>query len=443
MDSAPGDVFVVDDNAANLSLLVTILRERGYKVRLANSGGTALAMIEARRPELILLDVDMPEMDGYEVCRRLKASPATRDIPVVFLSALDGVFDKVKAFEAGGVDYVTKPYQPLEVLARVGTQLGLARLRRELARSNEELAARNDELTRAFAHSDAMFATLARVLPGTVLDDKYRLEEQIGAGGFGVVYRAAHLGLGRQVAVKVLRPTPESSSPASLGRLRDEGASACRVTHPNAVAIFDFAVSSSGIAYLVMELLEGRSLADELSTSGAIAARRAVDVCLSVCRALAAAHAAGVVHRDVKPENIFLHRAAGQEVVKVLDFGVAKLVGEEPGSPVPSETSVNRLVGTPVYMAPERFLAAPYDGRADVYSVGVLLYRMLSGRLPFGAATTFGALVVATVREEPGPLGSCAPDVSEPLASLVMRALAKDPANRPSADEMARALEVL
>ena len=110
---------------------------------------------------------------------------------------------------------------------------------------------------------------------------------------------------------------------------------------------------------------------------------------------------------------------------------------------MPSETSVNRLVGTPVYMAPERFLAAPYDGRADVYSVGVLLYRMLSGRLPFGAATTFGALVVATVREEPGPLGSCAPDVSEPLASLVMRALAKDPADRPSAGEMARALEVL
>jgi hypothetical protein len=194
----------------------------------------------------------MPGMNGYEVCRELRLSAVTRDVPVVFLSALDGVFDKVKAFEVGGVDYVTKPYQALEVLARVGTQLGLARLRSELARKNEDLARKNEELTRAFEDSDAIFAALSRVLPGTTLDAKYRLEERVGAGGFGVVYKATHLGLGHSVAVKVLRATAANLSPAATERFRLEGVSACRVSHPNAVSVFDFDVSSNGIAYLVM-----------------------------------------------------------------------------------------------------------------------------------------------------------------------------------------------
>jgi CheY-like chemotaxis protein len=439
MDLTSGDVFVVDDNERNLSLLVAILRERGYKVRLANSGRAALAMIRAKPPEIVLLDIDMPGMSGYEVCRELKQFDDTRDIPVVFLSALDDIFDKVKAFEAGGVDYVTKPYQPLEVLARVSTQLGLARLRKELARKNDELARKNVDLTRAFEDSDAIFATLSRVLPGTTLDAKYRLEERIGAGGFGVVYKATHLDLGHSVAVKVLRATAANLSPAAMERFRLEGVSACRFGHPNAVSVYDFAVSSKGIAYLVMELLDGRTLADEIAEVRTVSVARAVEVVRPICGALAAAHAAGVIHRDVKPENVFLHRAGGREVVKVVDFGVAKLVATTPPT-ASQQTSVNRFVGTPAYIAPERLLERPYDGLADVYSIGVMLYRMLSGRLPFGKDDALAALVVASLRDEPEPLARHAPGVPPRLAALVMGALAKDPAARPTAEELEREL---
>ncbi|MDQ2676545.1 MAG: response regulator, partial [Actinomycetota bacterium] len=150
------DVFVVDDNPNNLDLLVGILREHGYGARMASDGRRALAVVRAHRPELILLDIKMADMDGYEVCRELKADPTTREIPVIFISALDDVFDKVKAFKTGGVDYITKPFQAEEVVARVENQLQISRLRRklearerDLEQRNAELLAKNEELLRS------------------------------------------------------------------------------------------------------------------------------------------------------------------------------------------------------------------------------------------------------------------------------------------------------
>src|SRR5262245_40091496 len=130
--TAGGDLFIVDDNPDNLGVLARILRDAGHAVRLANSGARALAAIARNPPELVLLDINMPDLSGYEVCARLREGERTRDVPVIFLSALDDVRDKVSAFRAGGVDYVTKPFQAEEVLVRVETQLHLARLRREL-----------------------------------------------------------------------------------------------------------------------------------------------------------------------------------------------------------------------------------------------------------------------------------------------------------------------
>ncbi len=136
---APGDIFLVDDSPSNISLLTEILRRAGFKVRSANAGRTALSMIRAQLPELVMLDIVMPDMDGYEVCRELKAEETTRDIPVIFISSLDDALDKVKAFKAGGVDYVTKPFQVEEVVVRVENQLEISRLRRETETKNVEL----------------------------------------------------------------------------------------------------------------------------------------------------------------------------------------------------------------------------------------------------------------------------------------------------------------
>jgi eukaryotic-like serine/threonine-protein kinase len=429
-----GSIFLVDDDPKNLSLLAGILGERGYQVRAANSGRRALAMIEERAPDLIMLDVTMPELDGYEVCRRLKANPATHDIPIIFISALDDVLDKVRAFEVGGVDYVQKPFQAQEVAARVGTHLGLARLRRELE-------ARNAELREALGRADFVFSALSRTLPGTVLDGRYRLEEEIGSGGYGVVYRATQFGLERSVAVKVFRPAPGNSTPESLERFRREGTSACRVNHPDAVSVVDFAVSSTGIAYLVMELLEGRTLADALAETPVLSPRRVSTIGSRIAAVLAVAHSAGIVHRDVKPENIFLLGAGDRESIKVVDFGVAKLLDSPDEARGVPDTTGNELVGTPVYIAPERLLGRHYDGSADVYSLGVTMYRMLAGKLPFGGnEATVPAIIVEALRGEPESPSRFNPEVPPSLERLTLLAMSRDPADRPTAAALVAAL---
>jgi CheY-like chemotaxis protein len=438
--TALGDVFVVDDNPNNLSLLTSILRAAGYTVRMAVNGQRALQAVQARQPELMLVDVNMPVMDGYTLCERLRADPRTAEVPVILLSALDDVQDKLRGFGAGAVDYVTKPFHAEEVLARVGTQLKLARLRRELEEKNRELQARHDELAAAWEGHGRMFATLAEALPGATLDGKYRLEEKIGEGGFAVVYRATHLALERPVAVKVLRPSLTDAE-AQLRGLRQEGISATRVNHPNAVAVLDSGVTRTGVGYLVMELLSGRSLAEELQQGGPVTPARAGQIMVPVCRVLAAAHAQGLLHRDIKPANIFLSTRDGVETVKVVDFGIARLFGEAAAG---AHTTIGQVVGTPVYMSPERLLGKPHDGRADVYSVGVTLYQMLAGQSPFTASEGgVAALILACMSEDPIPLMKVRPDLPRALCVVVMSAMARNPADRPDVAALAGELELV
>ena len=297
-----------------------------------------------------MLDINMPQMDGYEVCRQLKANLATADVPVIFLSSLDEVVDKVKAFGVGGVDYVTKPFEFGEVLVRVENQLKIAQLQRGMARKNEELADKNAELLRSHQREALAFSALTDVLPGSILEGRYRLEEKIGAGGFGAVYRAVHLVLGRPVAVKVLHPIVRNRGAEELQRFIQEGVSASRLNHPNAVSVFDSGLTPGGVAYLVMELLHGRSLEEELREKKILSPERCLTIAVPVCRVLAEAHEVGVLHRDIKPANIFLHDVKDEEVVKVVDFGIAKLVRGEDAD----EAMSQRIVGTPHYLAPER-----------------------------------------------------------------------------------------
>jgi len=303
-----GEIVIVDDNPTNLTLLAGILEAAGYTVRATNSGKRVQKLVEADPPELVMLDVQMPDVDGYEVCRRLKADDATRSIPVMFISALDGVLDKVEAFNAGAVDYVTKPFHADEVIARVESQLKVFRLQRQLEERNAELQRMYEDLVAANRKAERVFSALSDVLPGTVLDDTYRLDARIGQGAFGAVFRAEHLSLQRAVAVKVLRPTADNDAPEAVERFRVEGIAACRLNHPNAVDVIDFGVSASGIAYLVMELLRGYTLGWVLKQRGLLPLDRCVEIMLPVCDVLAEAHALDILHRDVKPENVFLHQ---------------------------------------------------------------------------------------------------------------------------------------
>src|SRR5207237_6349004 len=162
--------------------------------------------------------------------------------------------------------------------------------------------------------------------PGLVLDGRYRLEARIGSGNFGTVYRARHLELDHAVAVKVLQTSAVADLDA-VARFRREGVTACRVRHPHAVSVLDFGITPRGVAYLVMELLAGYALEEEIKGGRQMPVARSLRIVCSVCQALAAAHRAGIVHRDIKPGHVFLHEAGGEELPKVLDFGIAKIAG--------------------------------------------------------------------------------------------------------------------
>lgn len=321
----------------------------------------------------------------------------------------------------------------------------------ELERKNSELMMKNQLLAesraatlRSARRSEQMFSALSETLPGHVLDEKYRIDDKIGSGGFGTVYRGEHILLHHPVAIKVFRPALGKEGADSMERFRTEGISACRVNHPNAVTVLDFDVSAGSLAYLVMELLHGHSLAQQLRVDGKLPHVRAVEIACAVCDALAQAHAAGIVHRDIKPSNVFLHGTNGERVVKVIDFGIAKLTDESQAPGAESTTQSGMFLGTPAYMAPERVFNQPYDGRADVYAVGVMIYEMVAGRLPFerNIGGHLSLMRMHAVEEAP-PLSKVVPDAHPMLVETVTRAMKKEPADRPTAAQLGTMLREL
>ncbi len=439
-----GSLLVVDDNEINRDILSRYLERRGHRVSTAASGHEALDILSGRTYDLILLDIMMPGLNGFEVLQQMKSSRELSGIPVIFISALDDALGKVQAFRTGGVDYVTKPFQADEVIARVENQLKISRLQKDLARQNEELIRKNNELVQAHRRTALVFSALAESLPGSTLDEKYLLGEMIGTGGFGAVYRGTHLGLDLPVAVKVFRPVAGNDTPDALERFRREGISASRVKHPNAVEILDNGISSNGIAYLVMELLHGRTLGQEMLEKQVLSPRRTVRIIIPACLALAAIHEADIVHRDIKPENIYLHSTPKGEVVKLLDFGISKMLGTESDQTFDNTTRTGNVLGTPAYMAPERFENKPYDGRADVYSLGTICYRMLSGFPPFRSEREdFYALAIMHLQAQPPSLRQYFPEIPARLDNLILRTLAKSPVERPTAAELAAQLSEL
>ena len=280
----------------------------------------------------------------------------------------------------------------------------------------------------------------AKALSGQVFGERYQLGELLGQGGMGWVFRATHLVMRQPVAVKVMRREHVRDVNA-VKRFCQEARACSLLRHYNTIKVHDFGVTDSGYPYIVMELLEGQPLNRVLRESGALPAPRAARIALQVCRSLDEAHECGLVHRDLKPANIFVTALRGEpDHVKVLDFGIAKFV--EGDHQEESLTRTGLVFGTPAYMSPEQAQAFPLDRRSDVYSLGVILYEMLAGRVPFEAAST-GALILKVVQEPAPPLPQSIRDlpVSPDLRGLVAAMLSKDRAQRPAtALEVARVL---
>ena len=272
------------------------------------------------------------------------------------------------------------------------------------------------------ARDCAVAVTGMRVLAG-----RYVLREMLGAGGMATVWRATDEVLGRDVAVKVLSPQ-FAADPDFLARFEREARHAARLSHPRLVTVFDSGVDEA-LPFIVMELVTGPTLRQVLDHAGMLPPGEAVGIAAAVCEGLEVAHAAGLVHRDIKPANIVL--ASGGEV-KVLDFGIARADGRVGG------TRTQAVLGTAAYLSPEQASGYPAGPAADLYSLGCVLFEMLTGAPPFSAETTVG-LAYRQVHDEPGPPSARRPGLPERLDQITARLLAKDPASRPASAAAARA----
>lgn len=282
----------------------------------------------------------------------------------------------------------------------------------------------------------------ARSLEGKLLAGKYRVQKLLGEGGMGEVFLAEHEAIGKRMALKVLRSEQAQKSDV-VERFRLEARSASRIQHPNVVQVFDFGQIEDGRFYLALEYLEGLDLADQLHKTKMLDPLRALYITLQLCAGLSAAHASGIIHRDMKPENVFLQpNKNGFDDVKIVDFGIAKMreISEHASinpPPIPEGSGHRRITkagsifGTPEYMAPEQAAGREVDHRADLYAVGVILYEMLTGKVPFSSDGMIETLT-KHITERVRPPRELNPNISPALEAVILKALAKTPAERPA-----------
>jgi serine/threonine-protein kinase len=265
-------------------------------------------------------------------------------------------------------------------------------------------------------------------LVGAVLDRRYRIEYRLAAGGFGSIYRALHVITGRPVALKLLH-AKLATEPDVVARFRREAAALAQLRSQHTITAYDFGQTSDGMLYIVMELLQGETMWERFEALGPFPWRKLVGIMRQVCSSLAEAHALGIVHRDLKPTNIHLEPVSGNpDFVKVLDFGIAKILH---GSSLDNSdlTKSGTVVGTFDYMAPEQMVGAATTGQSDIYTLGIVMYEMLTGERAFGQPETPAAMLTAMLATVPRSVSNFC-DAPPELDDIIMRCLDKEPSRR-------------
>jgi CheY-like chemotaxis protein/tRNA A-37 threonylcarbamoyl transferase component Bud32 len=423
---SPGQVLVVDDQDDVRRMLLRMLGVSHYETLAAANARDALELARQHAFDLVVSDVQMPDMDGIDLLRALHELDP--DLPVLLLSGTPDLNTAMKAVQYGAFEYFAKPLELERFLNSVARAIAACRKRREeqadlrTFRSGE----RRSDIAAAEVRAGARFA------------GRYRVKHLIGRGGMGAVYEGVREDLAEmRVAIKVLHRNLERDM-EYLGRFRREAETIAAIDHPNIVRILDFQAREGERPFLVMELLHGASLGHVIETEGPFSQGRGAFVVSQVLDALAATHRVKVIHRDLKPENVFLISTSNlKDIVKLLDFGLAKVLD---GAAALKLTRTGAIVGTPAYMAPELARGTGIDERSDLYSAGCILYEALTGRPPY-QAENYHALLFAIQESEPLPLCALQPKLDPAFAKVVMKAMAKDPNERfQSADEMNHAL---
>ncbi len=262
-------------------------------------------------------------------------------------------------------------------------------------------------------------------LIGRTLNHRYLVEDKIGEGGFGAVFRGKQIATGREVALKILHPHNVSDQ-TIVARFRREAEACSKLRDPHTVTTYDFDETPDGILYLAMELLRGQSLHHVQKAQGPLGVARVLKIMDQVAASLTEAHANGIVHRDMKPENVFIETRDGEDQVKVLDFGIAKVITDERSAP--ALTAVGQTLGTLEFMSPEQLRGQKLDGRSDLYALGMMAYEMLTGSLPFTSAKSPIDIINFHMRQEPPAPSTLNPKVAIPAVvdAIIVKMVAKD-----------------
>ena len=408
-------VLVVDDDEDLLEVIASILEPLGLDPLTTSRGAQVLKLLEAGGFALVISDLVMPGVDGHDLIETLRARGDRT--PVLFLSGTGGVPDVVRLMRSGAVGYLQKPFDPRE-------------LKREVLAAIQD-APRAQEPT-AVAGRAAVAVDATRYAPpgyeSPVLSaepprqlGRYAIRALIAAGGMGQVYRAYDPSLDRDVALKVILAPGDEDAAQFTTRFRREAVALAKLRHPAVVAVHDFGVDDkTGTPYLVMELVEGRSLAWLLANGGRLPLQRALSFALQLAHGLAYVHGHGIVHRDVKPDNVLIEHG---DRVRLIDFGVARIEDSD-------LTRDRAVVGSPSYLSPEAAAGERVDWRADQFSLATLILKMLSNDRIFTCE-----MVVATlykIRKTPAPalaeLGIG--DAPAALQNVLTRMHEKSPSDR-------------
>ena len=393
------DVLVVDDEQDIRSYLQTILQEEGLTVRCVPNATEALSVIQQDKPQLIVLDLMMPEMPGDELCKIIKSDPALKDIVVFILTSKGDLETKLACFSSGAEEYLVKPIDARELTARVGRFIRLIdelKMPTALATSNHDVtSSKAEEQPNMDGHTSATKRDLD--VPSLALSDYsflnfqssygiYRVESLVGKGGMGQVFKAKDEQLERYVAIKVLA-SKLSGSPEFVERFRREAKVLASINHPGIASIYSFS-EQKGEHYFAMQWCSGGSLGDMIRKKGRIEPMSGVDIIFQCAQALNLASKKGIVHRDIKPSNLMFDE---NQLIKIVDFGLA--YAEQISSNL---TQGGEFLGTPSYMAPEQAKSPSVDQRADMYALGITFYHMLYGRLPFQATSPIEMVIKHT-----------------------------------------------
>jgi CheY-like chemotaxis protein len=404
-------ILVIDDDRELAGMVEDWLLYEKHDVHVVHTGFEGWKELQAGDFDLALCDWDLPDLNGIDIVKRVRASGGST--PIIMLTGHTSIEDKEQGLDSGANDYLTKPFHMKELSARVRAVLRnsspMAPVIKALGSDNEEILRRGDLL-------------------GTSLPGRYEFLEIIGEGGIGLVFKARHPHLEKLFAIKMLLASEMSDEMVS--RFHLEAKAISKLDHPNIISVHDFGITEKRQPFMVMDYIAGTSLETAILERDYIPVAEALDYLIGLADGIAHAHDEAILHRDIKPANVMLKvMSDGRVVPKLLDFGLAKV--QQAGHKPIHTTTIHQVVGSPPYMSPEQVRGKPLDARSDIYALGCMMFELLTGYLPH-AGDTAVELMFKHLEEPPLTFVEVRPKLSFPdgLQEAVNRAMQKQPEQR-------------